>query len=165
MRLFRDGLLIPRSGAAMLTDAILAILHHLLVFAIAIVLTMEIMVTRRDMGTARVTYLSRLDIAFGALAAGILVVGIGRVLWGLKGAEYYVVNEFFWAKMAAFAGVGLLSIRPTLAILRWRGAARGDPAFRPPGDEVMGVRRFMHAEAMLFTLIPIFAALMARYGS
>ena len=149
----------------MLTDAVLAILHHLLVFAMAIVLTMEIMVTRRDMGSARVTYLSRLDIAYGAIGAGIILVGIGRVVWGLKGPEYYLVNEFFWAKMAAFAGVGLLSIRPTLAILRWAAAARADAAFRPAGDEVMGVRRFMHAEAMLFTLIPIFAALMARYGS
>ena len=149
----------------MLTDAILAILHHLLIFALVVVLTMEIMLTRRDMGAARVLYLSRIDLAYGAIATAIVVVGIGRVLYGLKGPEYYLVNEFFWAKMAAFVGVGLLSIRPTLVIQRWRSAARADPEFRPAGDEVMTVRSFMHTEAMLFTLIPVFAALMARYGS
>ena len=149
----------------LLTDALLAIAHHLLVFALAVVLTMEIMVTRRDLAGSRLSYLSRLDIAFGAIAVGVLVIGIGRVLYGLKGPEYYVINEFFWAKMGAFLGVGLLSIIPTVTIIRWRGATRADPEFRPQPAEVMTVRRFMHAEAMLFAFIPVFAALMARYGS
>jgi putative membrane protein len=149
----------------MLTDALLAIAHHLLVFALAIVLTMEIMVTRRDMGGSRLLYLSRLDIAFGAVAVGVVVIGVGRVLYGLRGPEYYVVNEFFWAKMAAFLAVGLLSIIPTVRIIGWRRATHANPEFRPQPAEVMTVRRFMHAEAMLFTLIPVFAALMARYGS
>jgi putative membrane protein len=149
----------------LLTDAILAILHHLLAFALAIALTMEIMLTRPGIAGGRLTYLSRLDLAFGGIAAAILLIGIGRVLYGLKGPEYYVVNAFFWAKMAAFAGVGLLSIRPTLVIVRWRAAAHANPDFRPEAGEVMMVRRFMHSEAMLFTLIPILAALMARYGS
>ena len=147
-----------------LLDALLAIAHHLLAFALAIVLTMEIMLTRRDIDAPRMTYLSRLDIAFGAVAAGILVIGIGRVLYGLKGPEYYVANGFFWAKMAAFAGVGLLSIRPTMSIIRWRASVRANAEFRPAPGDVMAVRRLMHYEAMLFTLIPIFAALMARYG-
>jgi putative membrane protein len=149
----------------MLTDAILAIAHHLLAFALAIVLTMEIMLTRQGLASGRIAYLSRLDMAFGAIAAGILLIGIGRVLYGLKGPEYYVVNEFFWAKMAAFLAVGLLSIRPTVSIIGWRANARANPAFAPDKDEVMTVRRFMHGEAMVFVLIPIFAALMARYGS
>ena len=148
----------------MLTDAVLAILHHLLAFALAIVLTMEIMLMRRDISGGRLTYLSRLDIAFGAIAAGILVIGIGRVFYGLRGPQYYVANEFFWAKMAAFLAVGLLSIRPTISIIRWRASVRANPQFQPQPDEVMTARRFMHGEAMLFTLIPVFAALMARYG-
>ena len=80
------------------------------------------------------------------------------------GQEYYVGNQFLWAKMAAFAGVALLSIRPTISIIRWRTAVRANPAFQPQADEIMTTRRFMHGEAMLFTFIPIFAALMARYG-
>ena len=62
----------------MLLDAVLAILHHLLAFALAIVLTMEIMITRPDMGSGRLTYLSRVDSAFGAVAAGILIIGAAR---------------------------------------------------------------------------------------
>jgi putative membrane protein len=143
---------------------VLAILHHLLAFALAILLTMEIMLTRRDISGPRMVYLSRLDMAFGAVAAGILVIGVLRVIYGLKGPEYYLGNGFFWAKMAAFAGVVLLSIRPTMVIIRWRASLRANQAFHPEARDVMGVRRFMHSEAVLFTLIPIFAALMARYG-
>jgi putative membrane protein len=147
-----------------LTDALLAIAHFLLAFALAIVLTMEIMITRRDISGPRMIYLSRLDMAYGAIAAGILVIGVGRVIYGLKGPDYYVVNGFFWAKMAAFAAVVLLSIRPTLVIIRWRASVRSNPAFRPDPSEVMSIRRLMHSEALAFTLIPIFAVLMARYG-
>ena len=38
----------------------------------------------------------------------VIVVGIGRVIYGLKSWEYYVYYWAFWAKMAAFAVVGLL---------------------------------------------------------
>jgi putative membrane protein len=149
----------------MLTDALLAIIHHLLAFALAIVLTMEIMLTRPGIAGGRISYLGRLDIAYGGIAAAIVLIGIGRVFYGLRGPEYYGVNVFFWAKMAAFAGVALLSVPPTLTIGRWRRTARGNAEFAPEAREVATVRRFMHSEAMLFTLIPIFAALMARYGS
>ncbi|TIL74004.1 MAG: DUF2214 family protein, partial [Mesorhizobium sp.] len=49
----------------------------------------------------------------------IIVVGIGRVIYGLKGWEFYVYNWVFWAKMAAFVAVGLLSIIPTVRFASW----------------------------------------------
>ena len=63
-----------------------------------------------------------------------------------------------------FALVGALSIPPTLRILAWRGKAKLDPGFEPPAGEIAAVRRYMHAEAVVFVLIPVFAALMARYS-
>ena len=64
--------------------------------------------------------------------------------------------------MAAFAVVGLLSIRPTMRFIAWRKAAAGDPAFAVPDAEIRSVRVYLHAEATVFILIPIFAAIMAR---
>jgi putative membrane protein len=52
--------------------------------------------------------------------------------------------------------VGLLSIPPTLAFRRWRRAAPDEAA-------VGGVRRLLRLEVGLLLLIPVFAALMARY--
>jgi putative membrane protein len=84
------------------------------------------------------------------------------VLFGLKGWEFYVYNWAFWAKMAAFAAVGLLSIQPTLRFISWNKALSLDGAFRVPGAEIAAVRRFMRTEVVVFFLIPVFAAIMAR---
>jgi putative membrane protein len=149
----------------MLTDVLLAIAHHILIFAVLAVLVMELMLVRSDMTTAQLMRLGRLDAAYGAIATLILIVGFGRVFFGAKPWDFYIYNWVFWAKIAAFVAVGLLSISPTLRIARWRNAAVRDPAYRPPADEIATVRRFMHYEAIVFLLIPIFAALMARgYG-
>ncbi len=148
----------------MLTDLILAIGHHLLMFALLAVLVMEMMLVRPGMSAAQVARVAGLDIAYGVIAGLILVVGFSRVFFGLKGPDYYLGNVFFWAKIAAFLAVALLSVPPTLRIAGWRGRMRGEPAFSPAAGEIAAVRRFMHIEATVFVLIPIFAALMARYG-
>jgi putative membrane protein len=149
----------------MLTDALLAICHHLLIFALLGLLITEMMTIRPTMTSRDVLYVARLDIAFGIVAGLILVIGFCRVFFGIKGAGFYLPNPVFWAKIIAFLIVGVLSIPPTLRISRWRIAAAGDSAFRPPAEEVRAVRRFMHCEGMVFFTIPVFAALMARgYG-
>ena len=149
----------------MLTDVLLAIAHHILIFAVLAVLVMELMLVRSDLTTAQLMRLGRLDAAYGAIVTLILIVGFGRVFFGAKPWDFYIYNWVFWAKIAAFVAVGVLSISPTLRIARWRNAAVRDPAYRPPADEIATVRRFMHYEAIVFLLIPIFAALMARgYG-
>ena len=68
--------------------------------------------------------------------------------------------------MAAFAAVALLSIAPTIRIVRWRRALAGDAAFTPAAADIANVRRFLWTEAAVFALIPAFAAAMARgYGA
>ena len=148
----------------MVSDLILAIGHHLLMFALVAVLVMELMLVRPEMTSAHVARVARLDIAYGALAGAILAVGVARVVFGSRGYGYYLGNVFFWAKIAAFLAVGVLSIAPTRRIAVWRREARGNPDFRPQSGDVRSVRRVMHWEAVVFALIPIFAALMARYG-
>jgi len=149
----------------MLTDLLLAIAHFLLIFALLAILVTEMVTIRPSMTRNQLFYVARLDIAYGIIAGLILVVGFGRVFFGIKGAGFYLPNPIFWAKIAAFLIVGLLSIPPTMKIIRWRIAAEGDAGYVPPADEVRAVRRFMHAESMVFFTIPIFAALMARgYG-
>jgi len=150
----------------MLTDLLLAIAHHLLIFGLAAVLVAEMILVRPQMSTADAAKVARIDIAFGVLAGLILLVGFGRVYFGLKGPDTYWSNIFFHAKLGAFLLVGVLSIWPTVQFIRWRAAIRRDAAFIPPPAEVEKARRFIHLELVVFFLIPVFAALMARgYGS
>ena len=108
----------------------------------------------------------RVDLWYGIIAGAIVVIGFSRAVFAAKGWAYYSINMFFWGKMTAFAAVGLLSVAPTIRIIRWRRALAGDAAFAPAAADITNGRRFLCAEAAVFALIPAFAAAMARgYGS
>ncbi len=149
----------------MFTDFILASLHHIFAFGLMAVLATELVLLKPGISGAAISRLARIDGIYGALAAGVLVIGVCRLFWGLKGWEAYSGNVWFWHKMGVFALVGLLSLPPTLRFFKWRKAVAANPDFVAPEAEVRSARRFMHAEAGLFLLIPIFAAAMARYGA
>ena len=147
------------------SDLILAIAHHLLVFTLAGILAFEIGTIGFTMKRDDILRVGGVDIWYGILAGAIIVVGFIRADVAAKGWAYYSVNAFFWAKIATFLLLGLLSIVPTVAIIRWRSALKRDGAFVPPTDAIRRVRHFLWAEAVLFLLLPVFAAAMARgYG-
>ena len=146
-------------------DLVLAIAHHLLVFTLAGVLAFEFGSIQENMTAKDVRRIANVDIWYGVLAAAILAVGFARAVFAAKGWAYYSVNFFFWAKIATFAAMGLLSIQPTIALLGWRRALAKDSAALPDAPAIRAVRRFLWAEALLFGFIPAFAAAMARgYG-
>jgi len=139
-----------------MTDLVLAIVHHLIVFGIASALAAELALMRpAAMSPQTVRLLGRFDAAYGVMALAILVVGFLRVKYGAKGAAFYMHNPMFWAKIGAFVVVGLISVRPTLRILAWQKLVKADAAFVPPPDEVGAVRRQMLLEIHVFALIPI----------
>ena len=147
-------------------DLHFAITHHLLVFALAGVLAFELGAVRQGLVGKDLPRIARTDLWYGILAAAIIVVGFSRAIFAAKGWAYYSSNLFFWAKISAFAVVGLLSILPTMTYVRWRRAMRNDPAYAPPAEDIARVKRILWLEAAVFAFIPVFAAAMARgYGS
>ena len=141
-------------------DFVLAILHHILVFAIFGILFAEFMVLRPGMGPGTVARIASIDLWYGLLAGAIIIVGFCRAIFAAKGWGYYSHNAFFWAKLSSFAAIGLLSVPPTLAFIRWRKAG-----VSPDETAIKAVRRYLHLELAFFVLLPIFAAAMARgYG-
>ncbi|WGU40509.1 MULTISPECIES: DUF2214 family protein [unclassified Phenylobacterium] len=145
-----------------MTDLLLAIAHHLLVFSLAAILAVELATIRPGLGGASLRRLGIVDLHYGLIAALILIVGFARVYMGVKGPEAYLGAWTFWAKVGAFALVGLLSAPPTLRILQWRKRARAEPGFALGAADVKAVRPFLIAELAVFALIPVFAAMMAR---
>jgi putative membrane protein len=149
----------------MTTDFVLAVLHHVLVFALAGILAVEIALMRPGIGAAEVRRLGGYDIAYGVVAGLIIVVGFSRVFFGAKGPDYYFANHYFWAKISAFVILGLISIAPTLRIIDWRRQTSRNPEFIPPANDVMSMRRLMHAEGVFLFLVIVFAAAMARFAT
>jgi len=149
----------------MYLDLLLAVLHHLLAFALAAALAAEFVLLRPGLAGRDLRILSRIDGAYGGIAGAIVVVGVLRVFFGLRGWEFYASNMFFWAKMAVFVAVGLLSLPPTIRIQRWQRAAAGSQGlYIVPEKDVKDMRRYLRLEAALFMLIPVFAAMMVRVG-
>lgn len=144
-------------------DLILAVAHHLAIVTLIVLLAMEFALLRPGLAGDGLRRLARIDAAYGASAGIVIAIGVCRVIFGLKGPEFYLHNPWFWAKMASFAAIGLLSVPPTMALLKWRRAYRADPAFVAPDAGIARLRRFVHAEVALLALVVIFAATMARY--
>ncbi|MDG4881096.1 DUF2214 family protein [Mesorhizobium sp. WSM4884] len=146
-------------------DLLLAIAHHLLVFSLAGIIGAEFVLVRGELEATTLKRLAGIDRHYGIIATLIVVVGICRVFFGLKGWEFYVYNWVFWAKMVAFIIVGLLSIIPTVRIIAWNRQASGNPSFSVPAAELASVKNYVRAEGFIFLLIPVFAAAMSRgYG-
>ena len=144
------------------TDLLLAIVHHLLAFGLAAVLAAEFALVGAGLAGAALRRLQRLDRHYGALALLLIAVGVLRVIYGGKGADFYLASHAFWGKMAAFAAVGLLSIAPTVRILGWSRGAKADAGFAVPAEEARALRKWFVGQAALFAAIPVFAAMMAR---
>jgi putative membrane protein len=141
-------------------DLVLAILHHVFVFALFGVLFSEFVIVRRGMAAAAAARVATIDAWYGILAGLILVVGFARAIFAAKGWLYYEHNAFFWAKIGTFLAIGLLSVPPTLAFLKWRRAGAA-----PTVEAVAEARRYLWLQVALFPLLPAFAAAMARgYG-
>jgi putative membrane protein len=140
----------------------LAIIHHLLAFGLVIMLAMELAYLRGD--TVPVKRLTGLDAGYGGVAVLVLLVGAARVVWGEKGWEFYQTNPFFWAKIATFSAIGLISIAPTIAFIRWSRAFKADPVFRPQAAEVRRMAGLVRIEVLLLLPLAAFAAAMARWA-
>lgn len=141
-------------------DFSLAIVHHLVVFSLLAIVVAELALVRRGMDAATVTTVARIDLGYGALAAVALVAGLVRAVYAAKGWYFYSHNSFFWAKIAIFVVIGLLSVPPTLKFIQWRKLQHV-----PQDAQVDAVRKYLWAELVLFVLLPVCAAAMARgYG-
>jgi putative membrane protein len=148
----------------MLTDFVLAALHHLLFFGLISMLITQSVLLTRPIDASALQRLAGVDRGYGIAALLLLGVGFARIFHGIKGYDFYLHNPWFHAKISLFLLVGVLSIWPTLRLLRWRRALKVDPAFLPPASEVASLSRIVRFELMLIALIFVFAAAMARYG-
>src|SRR5215510_7090585 len=139
-----------------------AFLHHLAAFAIAVTLTVELVLLRSDVNPDTARRLFRVDAVYGAAAGLLLAVGLVRVFYLEKGAAYYFHNGFFLLKLALFIAIGLASIYPTVTFLSWRSAVRKGQAPQVDPGRLRTVRRIVNAELAAIAVILLCAALMAR---
>ena len=140
----------------------MAFLHHLAAFALVAGIAIELVLLRAPIDVTRGRKLLAVDAVVGLSAGIVVVAGVLRVLYFEKGADWYLDNAAFHAKMTVFVVVALLSLYPTTRFLSWRHVLRrGDaPAIDDAG--VGRLRRVIHAELVGLVLVLLAAAAMAR---
>ncbi|MBL8551853.1 MAG: DUF2214 family protein [Hyphomonadaceae bacterium] len=146
----------------MLLDVVFAFLHFVFLLIMVGALVAEAFVLRLPPSAASLRLLARADAFYGGSAGLLIAAGLGRVFWGAKGPDYYWAEPFFWAKMAGFLVIGLLSIPPTLRFLAWRRALAKDASFVPPPEQLKAAKRYVMIELHILPLLILFAVLMAR---
>ena len=143
-------------------DLTLSTFHFLLIFMLVAILAMQSLLIRPGMTVANLHLASQLDRTYGISAILLLGVGFARVFWGAKGSPFYLPNSLFWTKIGLFMTVAILSIPPTIQLIRWSKQAHSHQDFQPPNEQVRQVQRWLYAEWVVVILIPFLAAAMAR---
>jgi len=146
----------------LLHDAAFSYLHFIFVLILAGALAAEAFVLRLPVDGRVARLLLRIDLFYGISAFGVILAGVARVIWGAKSADFYLEQPLFWAKMATFLVIGILSAMPTRRFIRWVKEANAAPDFAAPVADVARIRRLVMIEVHLLALVPLFAALMAR---
>jgi len=148
-----------------MAQAIAAYLHYLSIFVLFALLVLEHRLFRLPLDLERARSLIVVDIAYGACAGVVLLTGAARVLWFAKGADYYLHNSLFHAKIGLFVLVALLSILPTMTFLNWRNDLKAGRVPQVSEHQSRLVTMTIRLELLALLILPLLATLMARgYG-
>jgi putative membrane protein len=149
----------------MTLEAILAYLHLLAILTLVVFISSEAALCRVDWLNAKVVErLAVVDRIYGIAAGAVLLTGLARTWWGIKGTSWYWHQPLLHLKLGLFIAVGLLSIKPTMMFIRWRRELRATGAL-PAEDAVRTARKWVMVQAHIIALIPLAAVFLARGGS
>jgi putative membrane protein len=141
-----------------------AFLHHLCAFTLVSAVAIEFVLIRSELTLASARRLQVTDLVLGIAAGALLVVGLLRVFFFEKGAEYYFHSHAFLTKFSVFIAIGLLSIIPTVEFLSWGGALRAGQVPAISAKKLRLVTAVIHGELFAIVVILLCAAIMARGG-
>lgn len=146
----------------MTLEAVLASLHLLAILTLVVFVTSQAALCRSEwMNAAVVQRLARLDAIYGIVAVLLLLTGLARLFWGVKGLAGYTGSPLFHLKMTLFVVGALLSIKPTLAFRRWKRALDASGQL-PSEDAIAQTRRWVMWQAHAIPVIAVVAIFWAR---
>ena len=145
-----------------LMSSFFAFLHHVAAFSMVAALVLEFVLIKEELTVRIARKILFADLAFGASAGAVLVVGLLRVFFFEKGAAYYFQSAPFLAKFLLFAIIGLLSIVPTREFLSWRKSLKEGQVPAVDDRKLRSIRSILHLELAAIVLLILNATLMAR---
>jgi putative membrane protein len=149
----------------MTLEALLAYAHFLAILTLVVFISSEAALCRVEWMNERVVErLAVVDRIYGIAAGAVLLTGVARTWWGIKGTSWYWHQPLLHLKLGLFIAVGLLSIKPTIMFIRWRKQLAADGTL-PSQQEVKTARRWVMVQAHIIAVIPLAAVFLARGGA
>jgi len=146
----------------MTLEALLSYAHLLAILTLVVFISSEAALCRIEWMNAKVVErLGKVDLIYGIAAGAVLLTGVARTWWGVKGSDWYWTNGLLHLKLALFVVVGLMSIKPTLMFRRWARAVRADGSL-PTEAQVRTARKWVMIQAHIVAVIPLAAVFLAR---
>ena len=145
-------------------STLFAFLHHLCAFTLVAALAIEFVLIKQELTLVSARRLQVTDLVLGIAAGLLLVVGLLRVFFFEKGADYYWHSHAFITKFSIFIVIGLMSIIPTMEFLSWRKPLDEGQVPAISAKKLRLVTAVIHGELLSIVIILLFAAIMARGG-
>ena len=161
---FPASLTIRRKKEPHAMSTLFAFLHHLCAFTLVSAIAIEFALIRGELTLSSARRLQVTDLVLGIAAGALLIIGLLRVFFFEKGADYYFHSHAFLTKLSLFVVVGLLSIIPTMEFLSWRGALKAGQVPSIDAKKLRRVTAVIHTELFAIVIILLCAAIMARGG-
>lgn len=121
-----------------------------------------IKVDTQDLGVEEALRIQHVDLVYGISTGLLVAVGLLPVFFLEKGLNYYFHNYIFWAKMALFAIVELLSSYPTIRYIKWNAILGEKKSPVIPDGEFKRIRLLLWLDLAGIILILFAAPMMAR---
>lgn len=137
-------------------------LHYLGIMALMGSVITEHIILKPNLSAEQIKNLGVVDLIYGISAAIVLVTGLLR--WFMvdpKGAGFFNSNPLFHIKVTLFVAVAILSVIPTLKILKWNRQLKNGLAVNVSEKEAKKQLMFIRIELLLLAIIPLLAVLVA----
>ena len=145
-------------------STLFAFLHHLGAFTLVSAVAIEFTLVRQELTLSSARRLQVTDTVLGIAAGALFIIGLLRVFYFEKGADYYFHSHAFMTKFSVFVAIGLLSIIPTVEFLSWRGVLKAGQVPTISAKKLRLVTAVIHGELFAIVIILLCAAIMARGG-
>jgi len=137
-------------------------LHFIGIMSLMGALITQHLVVKPSMGSTAIKTVGTVDIIFGIAAAVVLATGLLRWFVYGKGSDFYLANPMFHIKITLFFVVAIISIFPTLRILKWRRQSKQDNAFEVSSKDAKRLLMFIRIELLITVIIPLLAVMVSQ---
>ncbi len=137
-------------------------LHFLSIMVLMGSLITEHILLKPSLIKEQIKSLATVDLIYGISAILVLTTGILRWFVYGKGYDFYMGTPIFHIKLTLFIILGILSIFPTIKILKWKKSIKNNTEPDINEKSVKKLLMYVRIELLIVAIIPLLAVMIAR---